>query len=108
MEARWAVCPVSFARVEISGWFSGPELVAANLKLLNEVKEVVATEPHGSAWQLGIWNALVAHPFIQGAWLDSQEFGGLCFGQNRPGIGWSYGLHQALPYNHHLLVNNCR
>jgi len=103
-----AVCPISFAPVESSGWFGCPELVAANLKLLDEVKELVPTEPHGSAWQLGIRNTLVAHPFVQGAWLDSQEFGGLCFGQNRPSIGWSYGLHKALPYNHCLLANNCR
>ena len=79
--------------MEISGWFSVLGSVAANLKLLDEVKELVPTEPHGSARQLGIWNALVAHPFVQGTWLDSQEFGGLCFGQNRPSIVWSNGLH---------------
>jgi hypothetical protein len=97
VEAIWAVCPISFASVKISGWFSVLGSVVANLKLLDEVEELVPTEPNGSARQFGVRNTLLAHPLIQGARLDSQEFGGLCFGQNHPDIDLNYRFHEGPP-----------
>jgi hypothetical protein len=57
-----------------------------HLELSKKLKELVPAEADRPAWKLRVGDTLWAHPLIEGAGFDSEEFGGLCFGQNRPGL----------------------